>query len=160
MGKSKEPFVPILIEEVSEGKFRAFNLIDTWCNVIGTGTSIEETIENWKESIQEAIVRSEGKTILSLTPRFFMEEKRRKLDFSSEFPVLIFEKYLKNYSRFIAGSSSTFPKDSNFWKVHGNGDDFKSAKENWLKNYKEILGESKEYKPKFYFEIRYEFIND
>lgn len=153
MGKIKEPFIPVLVEEILEGKFKAFNITGTWCNVVGSGTSIKEAIKSYKESLQDAIKISEGKTVLKHTPRFFIEETGRKLDFSFEFPVLIFEKYLENYSLFIAGSSSLFPKDSDFWKISGNGDDFESARENWLKNYKEIFGEDNEYKPKFYFEI-------
>lgn len=111
MGKIKEPFVPALVEEISEGKYRVFNLIPEWSNVIGIGKSIEEAIESYKESVQDAIEISGGKTVLKHIPRFFVEEKRRKLDFSLKFlPVLIYEKYLENYSLFIAGMFFYFSK--------------------------------------------------
>lgn len=162
----EEPFAPVLIERPTDEDplYVAYNMDGTYIFVMGSNSTIPSTIQNYKYNLEdmEYLVEEDSRypmkeetlKYLRLTPRFFLaEEGSQRIEEDNEFPVVIYRKDLGTKVIYIAATLEDTPF---FGELHGNGSNFKEAKDNWIKNWKEFgpikNPFNKPVKPIFFFE--------
>lgn len=163
---NEEPFAPVLIErpDSEDPHYSAYNMDGTYAFVMGNNSTISSTIQSYKYNLEcmEDLVendlrypmKEETLEYLHLTPRFFLaEEGNHRIDDEREFPVIIFRKDIGTKVIYIAACMENTPF---FGEIHGNGHNFKEAKENWIKNWREFgpikNPKNKPVEPIFFFE--------